>query len=327
MIELKEVYENLLSLNTDVEGGFIVKPIPELNDHRLGITSDGQPIFFIYCQQDKVISKLTGYKLERIDVQFNRNCVLLAEDQPPVSGLFSTIELKGGSSEVRNYFLNVVFLLLKSLPVGFLTSDLSTDLQGVISLFNGLSLPPKKSIQGLWAELFVIEVSKKPEFLISAWHRNNYDKFDFNDGVNKIEVKSTSKPRRIHRFSAEQLLPNKNSKLLIASTIVIETGIGSSIYDLVSKIEDRVKDSSIILELRIKIALILGSSLEEVSEIYFDYTQAVDSLSFFHSDDIPKIADNHIPSQIQGVSYDCDLTGISPAKLGEESVATLFAAL
>ena len=326
MIDLKEVYEDLLSLNKDVEGGFIVKPIPELNDHRLGITRDGQPIFFINCRQDSVISKLTGYRLLRIDVQFNKNCLLLTEGQPPISGLFTTIELKGGSSEVLNYFLNVVYLLLKSLPVGFLTSDLSNDLQGVISLFNGLSLPPKKSIQGLWAELVVIEVSKRPEFLISAWHRNNYDKFDFNDGVNKIEVKSTSRPRRIHRFSAEQLLPNKSSKLLIASTIAIETGIGSSIYDLVSRIEDRVKDSSLVLELRIKIALILGSSLEQASEIYFDYTQAVDSLSFFHSDDIPKIADKHIPSQIQRVSYDCDLTGISPAKL-DESVVTLFAAL
>lgn len=326
MIELKEVYEDLLSLNTDVEGGFIVKPIPELNDHRLGITSDGQPIFFIYCRQNSVISKLTGYRLERIDVQFNKNCMLLTEDRLPVSGLFTTIELKGGSSEVRNYFLNVVYLLLKSLPVGFHTSDLSTHLQGVISLFNGLSLPPKKSIQGLWAELVVIEVSKRPDYLISAWHRNNYDIFDFNDGVNKIEVKSTSKPRRIHRFSAEQLLPNKNSKLLIASTMVVETGIGSNIYDLVSRIEARVKDSCLVLELRIKIALILGSSLEQASEIYFDYTQAVDSILFFHSDDIPKIADTHIPSQIQGVSYDCDLTGISPAKL-DESVVTLFAAL
>lgn len=63
------------------------------------------------------------------------------------------------------------------------------------------------SIQGLWAELFVISIASNPEYLLKAWHSSLNDVYDFNDGIDKIEVKSTSKSHRIHKFSYDQLSP------------------------------------------------------------------------------------------------------------------------
>ena len=62
-----------------------------------------------------------------------------------------------------------------------------------------------------------------------SWHTSPNDKFDFNDGKDKIEVKSTKTVRRVHKFSLEQLHPNINSNLIIASVFVIETGHGKTI--------------------------------------------------------------------------------------------------
>ena len=92
-----------------------------------------------------------------------------------------------------------------------------------------MSQPTKKALQGLWAELLVIERSKSPAYLLQSWHVSPNDKFDFNDGIDKIEVKSTRNVRRIHTFSLEQLHPNVNANLLIASVFVIETGHGRTI--------------------------------------------------------------------------------------------------
>ena len=99
-----------------------------------------------------------------------------------------------------------------------------------------------KTIQGLWAEMLIIEQSKNPEYLIRSWHSSPNSKFDFNDGQNKLEIKSTSQTKRIHSFSYEQTIPNPNSKLLIASIKVIETGVGKSILDLRDNICKKVLD-------------------------------------------------------------------------------------
>lgn len=57
------------------------------------------------------------------------------------------------------------------------------------------------------------------------------DVYDFNDGIDKIEVKSTSKSHRIHKFSYDQLSPTENTNLIISSIFVIQSGIGKNIFD------------------------------------------------------------------------------------------------
>jgi len=60
--------------------------------------------------------------------------------------------------------------------------------------------------------------------------------------------------------------------------------------------------------------------------LFFYYAQAKDSFAFYKSEDIPKISSHHIPVQIQRVHFDCDLTGIKPARTGTFKAA-LFASL
>ena len=92
--------------------------------------------------------------------------------------------------------------------------------------FDALIYLHKKQFKAYGRSLFVISIASNPEYLLKAWHSSLNDVYDFNDGIDKIEVKSTSKSHRIHKFSYDQLSPTENTNLIISSIFVIQSGIG-----------------------------------------------------------------------------------------------------
>jgi hypothetical protein len=187
---------------------------------------------------------------------------------------------------------------------------LKVEVDKLINLFSKFSQPAIKTIQGLWAELLIIEQSYNPDYLIQAWHSSSTDKFDFNDGVDKVEVKSTSKSRRIHNFSIEQLNPNKNSNLIIASIFTVETGIGDSVFSLVESIVRKLKDKQLSFRINEIIAQTLGKDFEKAFDIFYDYQLAIDSIAYFDSCDVPSINTNNIPKEVKNVRFESDLTDL-----------------
>ena len=79
--------------------------------------------------------------------------------------------------------------------------------------------PPRKTIQGLWAELFIIERANNPEYLIQSWHSSSEDKFDFNDGQDKIEVKAQQMSVVFIDFPLNNLIQIRTLILLIVSVL------------------------------------------------------------------------------------------------------------
>ncbi len=184
----------------------------------------------------------------------------------------------------------------------------------MIHLFSKFSKPATKTIQGVWAELLVIEQSRNPAYLIRAWHNNSTDKFDFNDGSDKIEIKSTAKSRRLHNFSLEQLNPNTNSSLLIVSVLSVETGVGKSIFDIVKLIAKKIKDRKSLLRINEVLAQVLGNDFEKTFEVFFDYQLAIDTLKYYESFNIPKMDPQIISPAISNIHFDCDLTEVTEVK-------------
>ena len=293
--------------------GFNIASLPSIKHHKIGVSTNRQPIFFIKCDNSERVSVLDS-SLEFITVQFNRECQLLTNKQKVEDGIYSIIYLKTDLIDLQEYFLEIVFLIIKKLKPIPTLQELKIEVEKLIELFSKFSKSPTKTIQGLWAELFVIEQSKNPTYLIQAWHKSVTDRFDFNDGIDKIEVKSTSKNRRIHSFSIEQLHPNLNSKLIISSIIVVETGIGKNIFDLINLIENKVKDRELQFRINEIIAQTLGNTLFKAFELYFDYQLATDSLQFYDCENIPKIDLQTIPIDVTNIRFDSDLTNIQPIK-------------
>lgn len=310
MTILRKEFEKLVTRQGVEKNTFPVIKLPKIKNHKLGIVENNLPIFFILCDDIKA-KKSINIDLELIRVEFSRECELTTEQGKSINGFYTLISLKSNSYDIQNYFLEIVSLMLSNLPVRLTMNVLKEEVTKLVSLFSRLIEPPIKTIQGLWAELLVIEQSSNPEYLISAWHFSPTDKFDFNDGENKIEIKSTSKDRRIHTFSITQLNPNNNSSLLIGSVFSVQTGVGESIFDLSDKIIKKVEDTELIFSLKEKIVSSLGSDFEKAHEIYFDYQLAIDSIAFYLSINIPKIPVAAIPNEITNVHFDCDLSNVS----------------
>ena len=228
--------------------------------------------------------------------------------------IYTIVSLKTTNIDFQRYFIEVVCLMLKQMPNNPTQKQIKTEIQKLVELFSRFTQPPKKTIQGLWAELLIIDQAKKPEYLIQSWHSFSEDKFDFNDGHDKIEVKSTSQLRRVHHFAYEQLNPNKNSNLIIASVFVIQTGKGKSIFDLKESIFKKVTNLQLQLKLNEVIFQTLGNDFEKIFDVYYDYQQAIDTLEFYDGKDIPNIKKEQIPAEITNVHFDCDLSEISTLK-------------
>jgi hypothetical protein len=303
MILLSKEYNSLV--NRKRKGTSIpVLGIPKITHHKLGISDKGLPVFFILCADSN--EKLVDSDLELIRVEFNRVCEL-EEKNRKLQGIYAIISLKSDTLEIRNYFLDIVYLMLLNLPKKMKMKDLRIEIAKLMSLFSRLVEPPKKTVQGLWAELLVIEQASNPEYLVDSWHVNMNDRYDFNDGIDKIEVKSTLKDRRIHSFSLEQANPNSSSDLLLASVMMMESGIGKNVFDLLMLIELKLSREKS-YKLRMSIADVLGHEFEKAQEVHFDYQYAKDNLSFFERKNLPNLGLETVPSEFTNIRFDCDLT-------------------
>ena len=227
------------------------------------------------------------------------------------NGIYTIISLKAESVELQEYFLDVIYSVIQKISEKPKLKEIKIEVDKLINLFSLLTKPPIKTIQGLWAELFLMEQSLCPDYLVKSWHNSVFDKFDFNDGFDKIEVKSTSSNRRIHTFSLEQLNPNVGSSLIIASVFTIETGVGKSIFDLVYNIERKLIEKNLIFRLNEIILYTIGNNFERAFEVYFDYQYAIDTIKYYESSIIPTINKVDVPLEVTKVRFDCELTDLA----------------
>lgn len=290
---------------------FSVAPLPFNLNHKIGVSVLGFPMFFVRSNNTVHTHDVN---LELISVLFSKTCNLLEVGQDPSQDIYTIISLKTENTDFQQYFLEVVCIVLEQLPDIPTDKQLNFEINKLVELFSRFTRPPRKTIQGLWAELFIIEQAKNPEYLIEAWHTSPEDKFDFNDAQDKLEVKSTSKSRRVHSFSLEQLNPNQTSNLIIASVFVVQTGRGKNIFDLKNSILGKVHNLQLQFRLNEIISQTIGSDFDKTFDVYFDYQQAVDTLQFFDFKDIPSINPDLLQSEISNVRFDCDLSRLSNIK-------------
>lgn len=309
MLNVFTIFQELKKELPKIGDSFSIASLPTIKNHKLGISQNSQPMFFIRCN-DNTKAKYLDTNLEFISILYNRQCQLINKNGKIQEDVYTIISLKSDSDYLQEYFLKIVFVLLKNISEKPLLKDLKIEIEKLINLFTKFSKPALKTIQGLWAELLIIEQSKDPDYLILSWHNSTSDKYDFNDGTDKVEVKSTVKNRRVHNFSLEQLTPNSSSKLMVASVFTIETGTGTNIFDLVSKIETKIKNEDLIFRLNEIVVLTLGKDFEKSVDVFFDYQFAVDSIQYYNSVDVPSICKNQIPLNIMNVRFDCDLTNV-----------------
>src|SRR5258708_35533398 len=82
--------------------------------------------------------------------------------------------------------------------------ELQIVIDRLVELLRALSLPPTRTIFGLWAELYLIYRPRDAVRLASAWHQTPGDLHDFAAGYQRLETKATGATTRRHHCTPER---------------------------------------------------------------------------------------------------------------------------
>jgi hypothetical protein len=306
---------------------FTAIPIPNYPNCRIAIDIDGNPTLLLKVFNPSEKVSLKNFRFKYLQLQQNIECKV-TENGKTYQSTFTIITFYNTDQSLQEYFLRISEPFIKSLNARLTDEEILYTIMRFVEVFRTLGDTPMNTVHGLWSELFLIDTSKNPKILLNYWHNFSDEKFDFNSGAEKIEVKSNSNYERIHTFSSEQLNPKEGTQALVASIFVRQSNTGQSIRHLINSIIDKINnDIELTDKLNTLVCKILGNSLEQAIKIKFDYQIASESLRFYKHQDISKIEEIHIPSEVTEVKYKSDLSDIKAVSPQEISSLILFNSL
>jgi hypothetical protein len=310
-MELFDLFNSLEK--PEIESGmgryFSVVSIPGNNNIKIGKDIDETPCVLIKSNIDSRGDFIAPIFLENLSIEFNLECIVHQQVGNKERSKFTVVICYDLDPFIIKYFFIIMVSVIEMIGEKPADIEIYNALNAVVDLFRGLTQPPKKSVQGLWSELFIISRSSSPITLLDAWHSSPDDRYDFNSNNMRIEVKSSSQRVRKHHFSLEQLNPPPNTYLLVASIFVERSGGGISISDLTLRIREKVvNEPKWILYMDTIISQTLGISLRNGLSERFDYELAVSSLAFFDYNVIPSIK-SKLPIEVSNVHFISDISG------------------
>ncbi|MEY8868152.1 PD-(D/E)XK motif protein [Meridianimaribacter flavus] len=303
MIDLKKIYDKLPLPEKPSSNSFSAKAIKGFENHRIAKNFNDNPSLLIFISEINQDFFVANQNLFNIKVTHNVKCEI-ETDKKVSQNNFSVVSYIGQNDDVKDVFLKTCQVLIKSLGQNPSNKKIKQTVDKFIELFKAIKEPPKKSIQGLWSELFLIEQSNIPEKVILGWHSIPEEKFDFSFDKLRIEVKSSATESRTHHFSSAQLNPINNLEIIIASILVNTSASGLSVLDLIMRINNKLDSFPKQKEkLHLLVYSTLGDGIKRINEIKFNYELAKESLRFFKSEDIPKINSKDIPNGVSSVKF------------------------
>lgn len=326
-MNLFDLYDSL-SLPENDRKVFNAIPIPEYPSFRVAINFEGNAVLLLSVSKRIKDLSLKNFRLKYLQLEQNLECKIY-ENASFKFQTFTVITFRCNDRNLQEYFLRISESLVKTVGQNPTQQQVIDSLKKFVEVFKTLTDSPTNTVNGLWAELFLIENSTNPKELINYWHNIPEEKFDFNAGTERIEVKSSSNFERKHIFSAEQLNPPSDTQVLIASIFLKQHNSGNSIQYLIDRISEKIDyDLDTVEKLNTIVFRTLGSSLEHSIGVKFDYDIAQQSLRFYRHQDIDKIEEVHIPNHVSEVKYKSDLTSIKAIELNKlEERKGLFNAL
>jgi hypothetical protein len=281
--------------------------IPGSETHRLAKDADGVPCLLL--RQPAGTTRPGPIRLQNLMVSYDVPCTITQPSGTQEHDNFTIIKCSSADPRLFPHFLGIVSPVVIALGATPTSAAVRRTISGLVELFQALTAPAKKSIQGIWAELFLIVRASSPISLVSAWHVVPGDRYDFSAGVERIEVKSASGRVRQHHFSLEQLYPPAGTRLLVASLFIERAGGGTSLEDLLSTVRQSVSSKpELIVHVDHTTYKALGNSWQHALEERFDLELAEESLAFFEAERIPRLPEE-LPRGVSEVRFRSDLSG------------------
>ena len=269
--------------------------------HRVAKNSKGLPSILINTKDSENL--VSNYKGTNILLRFNENCKI-HEDK--TSSIFTILSCRSDDELTIKMFLDICETTIPQLKNEPSAEEIKKITNIIIELFREIS-DKKRSIIGLWGELFLISSSSNKEKTLQAWHENPTDKYDFFDNNEALEVKCTSKTDRIHKFQHDQLLSEIEDHY-IASIMVSENPYdGLSVLDLYEDIKKNKLPINLINKLKKNFYRVVGSNpKEDLNEFKFDINYSKKNLMYYKLKDISTLVNDD--DSVTDISYKVDLS-------------------
>ena len=276
--------------------------------YRVGRDSLGNPAILIETTGTAGAVALSDFEGRHLRIGHGVSCSISEDGVEVGCEQFSVVTCVESDDLLKDRFFDTAETLLRSLGETPAVEELRRVVAGLIELFRLASQPPKGTVQGLWAELWIVAQAREPEVLLDAWHAEPTDAYDFNSGPERLEIKSTSQRTRKHAFSHRQLQPPTGTRVAIVSVFVESSGGGPTIFTLIDRIRRRVTNPRALKRLDYVVASTLGTDWRAGAEAAFDAELASESLRFYTVEAVPSLPSD-IPPGVSEIRYVSDLSG------------------
>jgi hypothetical protein len=309
---LGELFE---SLSQPGPGGahtrFAVVPITDDLRHLVGKDQNGFPAILVDASANNG-NTLLRVELEHLTVLPDVRCEVEFPDGQHRAGSYTLIRCSG-DEELQTLFLRLVSGLLQHIDPTSERADLAHLVVKLVDLFRALTAPPRKSVQGLWAELFLVAQSRDPIVLLEAWHADPKELYDFSREHQRVDVKSSSQRTRLHTATLDQLYPPVGAVGVIVSVVAQRAAGGSTVDDLAEEIITRcVGRPELQLKVREIVTETLGADWRLGARTRFDRDEATQTCAMYLCEDVPRIALAAVPSGVTHIRFDVSLDDIEP---------------
>lgn len=274
--------------------------IPNTN-HIIGKNFEGLPSILIKTKDQESI--VSNYKGANILLRFNENCKI-HEDK--TSSMFTILSCRSDDELTIKMFLDICETTIPQLNNEPSAEEIKKITNVIIELFREIS-DKKRSIIGLWGELFLIYSSSNKEKTLQAWHENPTDKYDFFDDNHALEVKCTSKTDRIHKFQHDQLLSEIKDHYIASIMVSENPNDGLSVLDLYEDIKKNKLPVNLINKLKKNFYRVVGSNpKEDLNEFKFDIDYSKKNVMYYKLKDISTLVNED--DSVTDISYKVDLS-------------------
>jgi putative PD-(D/E)XK family protein DUF4420 len=289
---------------------FSATPDPIWGSHRLAKAPDDSPFLLIATRPEGQVPP--PLRLRHLAVHHRAKCTILGPRGTATEETYTLVGCVEAEPAIRDYFLGSFERLLPLLGEEPAAANVNDMLVNLVELFRLLEEPARCSIQGLWAELVVIAEASDGPRLLRAWHATPTDLYDFNEGGDRLEVKSSSGSRRVHHFRLEQIRPLDMGRVFVASVLVRPAGAGDSVPELAERIRRRLSDSILEQKLFRVIAESLGEDWPRAAQARFDLRAARDSIAIYEAAAIPAV-DSPASTAVTEIRFVVDISAVTPA--------------
>lgn len=285
MTDGTELLGCLENLQPPQQGGYNVVPVPGQLGYRVGRGVEGQVVLLTPPDPDPDPPKT----LLHLRLAPRMRCRVEDPGGQARDEDWGLIAFQPDDRALVEPFLEVSAALIRLLGPDPAPGRVSQGMRRLVRLFDRTRSATGDAM-GLWGELLTILQVAEPAPLVDAWHAKVDARFDFATEGERLEVKTTGRSQRVHRFSLEQLLPVAGTRTRVVSIMTTQTTAGTSVQELVRRLESQLAgDPERQLQVHDQVVVTLGAAWMHEVTAGFDENQATSSLRVLDAAHVPRV--------------------------------------